>query len=122
MDQCKWAYVSTPAAVPFERGEIKALSGEGSSPPAIAAGWGRLGPGDEARADGRRSGGEARAFRRNALKIGGCPDFIKYAGEKLQEGRASKSAPMPWMPAGSSTIRRSARPQGRNRTRLRFRR
>ncbi|MDR1539043.1 MAG: hypothetical protein LBU32_13810 [Clostridiales bacterium] len=109
MDQCKYTAESRTfqRLPPFGRGEIKALSGEGLGVPAIREnrrGQGRRQPRDRARdEEATRHSDSAERFEyfaetgeaafeknrknsRNTLKIGECPDFIEYAGEKLGKG------------------------------------
>ncbi|MDR1541076.1 MAG: helix-turn-helix domain-containing protein [Clostridiales bacterium] len=115
MDQCKCTTSGRTfqRLSPFERGEIKALSGEGPGVSAIAARIGRdrgaagreIKRGTARQPDGdpaerfkyfAESGGGAyernRKNSRKALKIGECLDFIEYSGEKPEEGRSPDAA------------------------------
>ncbi|MDR1542437.1 MAG: hypothetical protein LBU32_31565 [Clostridiales bacterium] len=115
MDQCKCSAESRTLQrlPPFERGEIKALSGEGPGAPAIAAG---IGGGEAAAGRGTERGtarrldgdsaerleyfaetggaahGKSRKNCRKPLKIAERPDFMAYAGEKPGEGRPPDAA------------------------------
>jgi IS30 family transposase len=111
MDQCKCSAESRTFQhlSPFERGEIKALSGEGLGVSAIAARIGRdkatagreTERGTARRLDGdsaerfeyfAETGGAAheknRKNCRKPLKIAECPDFMAFADEKSGEGRS----------------------------------
>jgi hypothetical protein len=115
VDQCKRSAESRTfqRLPPFERGEIKALSGEGLGVSAFAA---RIG-GDKAAAGcgikrgtarqpdggsaerpghfaetGGAAHGKSRKNCRKPLKIGECPGFLNSAGEMLGVGRPPDAA------------------------------
>ncbi|MDR1537321.1 MAG: hypothetical protein LBU32_04870 [Clostridiales bacterium] len=111
MDQCKRSAESRTLQrlSPFERGEVKALSGEGPGAPAIGGGGAAAGRGTERGTARRPDGGSAERLghfaetggaahgksRRNCrkpLKIAERPDFMAFAGEKPGEGRALDAA------------------------------
>ncbi|MDR1539748.1 MAG: hypothetical protein LBU32_17475 [Clostridiales bacterium] len=106
MDQCKRSAEgrTLQRLPPFERGENKALSGEGPGAPAIAAGIGgdKAAAGQSAgRSEGNsaerlghfaETGGAAHEKSRKPHEIAECPDFMAFAGEKPGEGRPPDAA------------------------------
>ncbi|MDR1536474.1 MAG: helix-turn-helix domain-containing protein, partial [Clostridiales bacterium] len=115
MDQCKCTTESRTfqRLSPFERGEIKALSGEGLGVSAIAArigrdkaaagreterGTARRSDGDSAERfeyfaeTGGAAHGKSRKNCRKPLKIAERPDFMAFADEKPGEGRPPDAA------------------------------